>query len=481
VVVLGAVLLAASFYLLGFRPLAEQLRESHMRQITHFLETGSWLVHEVLDRHRGLAEQSASRTAIRKKLIEYNAGRIGLAELVEFSQPKLADAARANAEILGITRFDIRGLPVFTVGEALPTTPDPETVLDLPETTVIGPLDAPGGPQLIYYNPIFDPEHGQVGVDALLMDAQALQAIVEDDGDGFGHLALSAQGQLIFWTEKPGVAAAEQALRAFFASSESDPAYIVMGRMIEGVPWSIYVVVERDRFFAAIDRRLMLALSWVGVLTLAILLAMMLALRPIIRALLGQRRLYDQARRDPLTRLSNRSHFQEQLYRESVRARRNLQPFSLLLFDIDNFKRINDRYGHPQGDQVLRYLAEETTRGLRSSDFVARFGGEEFAVILPETREDEARALAERLRSRLEQVTVPSEGGTISVTVSVGVATFGARAGIDSKDDLVLAADRALYASKQAGRNRVTTVSELADMEPSPPPIPGEQQPDNPA
>jgi diguanylate cyclase (GGDEF)-like protein len=225
----------------------------------------------------------------------------------------------------------------------------------------------------------------------------------------------------------------------------------------------------------------MFALVWVGVLTVAILLVMMLALRPIIRALLGQRRLYDQARRDPLTRLSNRSHFQEQLYRETVRARRNMQPFSLLLFDIDHFKRVNDRYGHMQGDQVLRYLAEETTRGLRSSDFVARFGGEEFAVILPETREDEARALAERLRTRLQQATVPCEGGTISVTVSVGVATFGARAGIDSKDELVLSADRALYASKQAGRNRVTTASEFAEMELSPPPIPGEGQPDNPA
>ncbi len=472
VVAVGAVLLAVSFYALGFRPLAEQLRTEHMRQIAHFLESGSWLIHEVLNRHRSLADQSASRTAIRTKLIDYNAGRISQEELVEFSQPKLYDAARANAEILGITRFDIRGLPVFTVGEPLPAVPSAETVLSLPKTTLIGPLAAPSGPQLVYYTPIIDPERGQVGVDALLIDAQALQAIVDDDRAGFGQLGLTAESKLIFWTQKPGAGAAEQALHDFLATGEGGAAHIVMGRGVEGVPWHVYAIVERERFFASIDRRLLLVLGTVAVITLVILAITMLALRPIIRALLSQRRLYDAARRDALTRLSNRSHFQEQLYREAVRSRRNLQPFSLLLFDIDHFKRVNDRYGHPQGDQVLRYLAEETVRALRRSDFVARFGGEEFAVILPETREEEARQLAERLRATLARVTVPCASGTVSVTVSIGIATFGARAGISAKDELVLAADRALYASKQAGRNRVTAASDLD--QPGPPPAPSE-------
>lgn len=466
VVALGATVLAVSFYLLGFRPLAQQLRDTHTLEITHFLDSGSWLVHEVLDRHRGLATQIASRTAIRQQLIEYNSGRIGLEEVVEFSRPKLEDAAQANAEILGITRFDIRGLPLVSVGEPLPAEPSSETVLGLPEITLIGPLAAPTGPQLVYYTPIIDPDRGQVGVDALLIDARALQAVVDDDRGGFGQLGLAAHGQIIFWPQRPGLAEAEQALRVFLTDGNSDPAYIVMGRMLEDAPWSLYALVERETFFAEIDRRLLLVLGSVVVLTVVILVITMLALRPIIQALLNQRRLYDEARRDSLTRLSNRSHFQEQLYRETVRSRRNLQPFSLLLFDIDHFKRVNDRYGHLQGDQVLRQVAQEATRALRTSDFVARFGGEEFAVILPETREGEARELAERLRSTLAGLSVPSDSGSIGVTVSIGVATFGARAGITSKDELVLAADRALYASKEAGRNRVTTASELDEAHP---------------
>jgi diguanylate cyclase (GGDEF)-like protein len=156
---------------------------------------------------------------------------------------------------------------------------------------------------------------------------------------------------------------------------------------------------------------------------------------------------------DALTGAVNRRAFLERGSAELARAARSQRPTTLLALDLDHFKSVNDRYGHPGGDAVLKALVAMLKRETRVSDIVARLGGEEFAVLLPETSLEAALPVAERIRSALEALRILYGGMAISVTASIGVAQSTARIG--DLEALVAAADAALYAAKIGGRNRV--------------------------
>jgi diguanylate cyclase (GGDEF)-like protein len=167
-----------------------------------------------------------------------------------------------------------------------------------------------------------------------------------------------------------------------------------------------------------------------------------------------QQNLYASATRDPLTQLANKRTFAETLDRELAYAARHGGRLSLIAFDVDHFKRINDTYGHPAGDYVLRRLAELVGAGIRAEDVAARVGGEEFAVILREVPLAGAVDCAERLRRSIEATVFEHEKRRIAVTVSLGVATLN-QADRGSADVLVKTADACLYQAKQSGRNRI--------------------------
>ena len=159
--------------------------------------------------------------------------------------------------------------------------------------------------------------------------------------------------------------------------------------------------------------------------------------------------------RDPLTALSNRRYFDSSLERELADAQARGAPLSLVMGDIDNFKKINDLFGHQIGDEILKMFARVLTDNVHSRDTVARYGGEEFAIILPETRLESAKQLTERMRSQVEgmELAVSESGQEIGkVTASFGVAELGAA---DDADALIQRADAKLYEAKCAGRNRV--------------------------
>lgn len=171
--------------------------------------------------------------------------------------------------------------------------------------------------------------------------------------------------------------------------------------------------------------------------------------------------LQHQAIRDPLTGLFNRRYFQETLRRELHRASRAKQPLSVVLLDIDHFKRFNDTYGHATGDKVLKLVARTLKQSAKGRDTAARYGGEEFGVVLPGTVMRDALAFAEQVRRRLagkELKTLDGSSSFGSVTMSLGVSQY--RAG-EPVTHLLQRADAALYASKRDGRNRVT--AEAAD------------------
>ncbi|WP_240725236.1 sensor domain-containing diguanylate cyclase [Mangrovimicrobium sediminis] len=162
-------------------------------------------------------------------------------------------------------------------------------------------------------------------------------------------------------------------------------------------------------------------------------------------------RLEQIATLDPLTRCFNRRYFQDASTREIARAGRQGSDLSLILFDLDHFKRINDTHGHATGDKVLISIARLVNSKIRSSDVLARYGGEEFVVMLPETQVDQALQRAEDLRAQVESVVIETtKGERIGVTVSLGVAQWQRG---ESLTDLLERADRALYVAKKAGRN----------------------------
>ncbi|GAC1439314.1 MAG: hypothetical protein NVSMB55_00360 [Mycobacteriales bacterium] len=152
---------------------------------------------------------------------------------------------------------------------------------------------------------------------------------------------------------------------------------------------------------------------------------------------------------DGLTKIANRRTFESTLEREVARATRSAEHLSLVMIDIDHFKRLNDEHGHQAGDEVLRNVAAALSCECRDFDTAARYGGEEFAVVLPGCGPDEARVIAERLRQA-----VAAAPAAVPITASAGVATYPAHAG--DADTLVRAADDALYESKRSGRNRTT-------------------------
>lgn len=156
---------------------------------------------------------------------------------------------------------------------------------------------------------------------------------------------------------------------------------------------------------------------------------------------------------DPLTGLSNRRAMMENLSMEFERSTRKKSPLSLLMLDIDHFKKINDDFGHQQGDRLLQSFAALLRDHARQYDMAARFGGEEFALILPETGEADAWLVAERIRRGVEELRSADLPAEFRMTVSIGVAT-SPRPAMSSTDDLIREADYALYRAKRSGRNR---------------------------
>ncbi|WP_371234371.1 GGDEF domain-containing protein [Pseudomonas sp. QE6] len=175
------------------------------------------------------------------------------------------------------------------------------------------------------------------------------------------------------------------------------------------------------------------------------------------------RQLEYLAGHDPLTGLFNRRQFDQLVTMELSRVSRQPAPVSLLMVDLDHFKFINDRYGHPLGDEVIRHAANLLRNYTRSGDSVARLGGEEFLLLLPDTGQSQARNIAEKVRKLLEETPLPMKDGLLYLTASFGIASL--EAGIPGTYELLYAAaDKALYRAKASGRNRVELIEVGAQM-----------------
>ncbi len=167
-----------------------------------------------------------------------------------------------------------------------------------------------------------------------------------------------------------------------------------------------------------------------------------------------QKVIYESATRDGLTRTFNKKYFLDTLKKEFAYCLRHRVPLSLVMFDVDHFKKVNDTWGHPAGDYVLTRIAQRVNETIRTEDLLARYGGEEFALMLRETSEEQALTCAERCREAIAGSDFVFNGTPIRVTISLGVSTL---LGSDfvQPEELIASADRSLYRAKHGGRNRV--------------------------
>jgi two-component system, cell cycle response regulator len=177
-----------------------------------------------------------------------------------------------------------------------------------------------------------------------------------------------------------------------------------------------------------------------------------------VRAALRTKNLQDllieHAHIDPLTGLPNRRALMERLQQEWSRMKRHGMPFSFIMADVDHFKKVNDTYGHLVGDQLLKEVAQVFAKQCRTVDTPARYGGEEFAIVVPHETTESAVCLAERCRKNIEKISIPVDGKEVRATVSFGIAET---TGLTAPETLIQHADKALYAAKVAGRNKVAT------------------------
>lgn len=177
-----------------------------------------------------------------------------------------------------------------------------------------------------------------------------------------------------------------------------------------------------------------------------------LLIYPLRNALLYHRAIA-KAHRDPLTQISNRAAFNEAYHKELSSYKRHQADFSLMVIDVDFFKKVNDSYGHIAGDLVLKSVASVIRETIRRSDEVFRYGGEEFVVILSNTKQGGAKFIAERVRKEIQKLDVEVKG-SIKVTASIGISSSEA---VQDPSEVLEFADRALYQAKENGRNKVVT------------------------
>ena len=203
----------------------------------------------------------------------------------------------------------------------------------------------------------------------------------------------------------------------------------------------------------------LIVLSLAALISAVALLISWRALRQLLAASTSRSRLVAEAGTDPMTGVANLRSFMQRLEEEIVRARRYRRPISLMMLDLDHFKEVNDRYGHHAGDQVLKSVAATSQSMLRTTDLLARYGGDEFIALMPETDAKEALAVITRLQSAIGELAIRHGAETLNVKVSIGLASLAVND--VTSQQLIDRADQALYAAKTKGRDRVIFLDDV--------------------
>ena len=296
--------------------------------------------------------------------------------------------------------------------------------------------------------------------DRILRTLDTIESREGTTRDSFEPLGLDAETREAVVAEFGQVLEMLPRLRELTAQALNDPgardAFREMAMEVENRLAFVYSSLHRQNHAAsAAQQRLTGWLTWAVVGLGALLLVIIAALLWAGDKVFGQNRALERLTvTDVLTELPNRRGLLQGVEQALAQHRRNGRPLSLALLDLDDFKRVNDREGHPMGDAVLQHIASELRQSVRDSDMLARLGGEEFGLLMPETGHDGAGEFCERIRRRVEEMELPMTTEIDGLTLSIGLTTVTVDAGTEF-NEIYVEADRALYEAKRKGRNRV--------------------------
>ncbi len=295
--------------------------------------------------------------------------------------------------------------------------------------------------------------------DRILRTLDTIESRSGTTRDSFEHLNLDSDTRQTVVKEFERVLERLRHLRDLTRQALDDPEaredFFETAMQVENSLAFVYSSLHRHNHSASAAQQrltgwLMKAVVGLGGLLLVIIAALLWAVDKVFSQNEALERL---SVTDVLTELPNRRGLLQRFEQALAQHQRNGQPLSMALLDLDQFKTVNDREGHPVGDAVLQHIAAEITQSTRTSDMLARLGGEEFGLLMPETGEEGAHELCERIRRRIEGMELPMTTEVRNLTISIGLTTRPVETGT-TFDHLYVAADRALYDAKHQGRNR---------------------------
>lgn len=511
----GVFMLALLSAAAALTPMALRLWSATEQKTVDVARIHASAVGEYVLRVGQVALQIASRSRARDLLEVLGRTPEAPPVLLQELRDALSEAMSIADEIEGITRLSERGKALASVGRAVP--PELRSLCTSRAVCVDGPARIGDAYFLVVSAPIRGVDGKRLGTDIILYSVDKLDALLQDrTGMGRGGRAwLQLRGPEPLLYGQMGADPAISGLlprsaRAYAVLQElaelrqesfnteldepevvSVPPYLVTRAPVVGSDWIYVARMDEAEVFAGIRQQILYSALIAVLLTALGSGALFVLLRPLAGGLVvktetlaeevrartselhlanlrlkgfveelrhAKQELEVLATTDSLTGVANRRHITEEAERLMARLRRHHHQVSVLVFDLDRFKTINDTHGHVAGDRVLEAFARSAAEQLRTEDIFGRLGGEEFLAVLPETDQAEGMAVAERIRESVARLRFEAPEGSFGVTVSIGLASV--RADSTSFTSLLRRADAALYRAKSDGRNRVVAAEE---------------------
>lgn len=465
-------------------PLINQIYSRAELSAADFADAEAASIRAAFDQHFNLAAQTASRSELASRLMQYENGEITLTELVSFTRPRLADAAEGLSNLQAILRYNADGSELVRIGpmaERLPARLPLKKQLDISTYPLASGATSP--PLLHVTSPITSGDQ-VVGFDLLLFSLESLRSLFEGPENSQICLLDSARTKRITINQTTGqfvLTAADPCLanqlklptsedgESFRARLEDGTRVMSFLRPLPGYDWEVHVWAETNEIFGTVIRDIVFSVMVTLALSLLAGLLVWRSLRPVLRRMaqqasqlarsnrelqLAQSQIRRQADHDLLTGLPNRAALLTLLGQSITRAEKENSRFALMFIDLDHFKPVNDHYGHQAGDELLRVIGKRLSGCIREEDVVGRHGGDEFLVITaPLADTDDAGVIAQKITAVAAQP-FRIEDDAVQVGASVGVAIYPDSG--TTVEALLKASDAAMYRAKASGRGGVS-------------------------
>ncbi|TNF65568.1 MAG: GGDEF domain-containing protein [Gammaproteobacteria bacterium] len=482
--ILAIVLVSVIVACISIYPLYSKLRQTEQQGLIFARDTSVLIVNEYLSRIKDIARQVSSRTKAKQLLEDYQKGKITKADMQKYLNTILEAALKGSRQLVGITRIDLKNEVMASVGQ--PITSDFKYDLKENRLYLYGPFVRDNHYYVLLSSPIFNQNNQPIGIDLTLFDIDSLQEnIYQEIHHKLGEIVIARidNNQLIdvfFPIKTPwvnsdssdnklqsllGRALQTKAVGVELKDINNQNVFIAYAPLHQA-KWAVGVIIKQSTLFASIQVILWVIISIIIIIVILFVLGLSLCLRPLSgRIIMNTNELKQQIQKsqkeleeankklnhlviiDPLTQVLNRRGFKEAFKNELSLAKRHGLSLAVLYIDLDNFKPINDQYGHKAGDILLQTFTNRIKENIRCEDKVARLGGDEFVVLAPHATKNDAISIIEKLYKAVISMPIKYEQQAIEYSASFGYSVYPADG--EDVDQLLKVADQRMYQAKK--------------------------------